>query len=537
MDFLFDMVHHNPGEQEFVSSFCDSRNLSDYGYNSQVFKHINCVTAFDELGLDLWPAGSKQRLWLDDFTAKRRAEIRHAKASGLDVYYHIDLFVLPKLLVEKCSSRICDRQGRVSLDKELTLEIHRVMFDEIVSRFPEIDGFIIRVGETYLYDTPYHCGNGAVKYDSLPSEEEKEQFVKLLKFLREEVCVKHDRKVFFRTWDCFPDRFHADLKYYLDVTDNIEPHDNLLFSIKHTQLDFWRYVEINPTLAKGRHNQIIEVQCQREYEGKGAYPSYVMGKVINGFPETKQKVGLKDIVQDSRVKGLYGWSRGGGWYGPYIKNEFWPKLNAYVIVSWFKDTSREELDIFNEYCQTYLGLDADNTARFRKFVELCDEAMLKGHYCSAFDKNRPLNIIPTNNWTRDDRLGGINQLGPVLRYLFENNLLEEALDEKRRSVELWEQALKELDSISFTDSETYNYVYASAEYGLKLFRFIEEAWRFIIYKEEGRCIELWRDYLSLSENRYSSSLYKGCYWHMPHEPYAEGILDMIDNHLVNIATS
>ena len=32
----------------------------------------------------------------------------------------------------------------------------------------------------------------------------------------------------------------------------------------------------NPQLGTGKHAQIIEVELQREYEGKSAYPNYAM---------------------------------------------------------------------------------------------------------------------------------------------------------------------------------------------------------------------------------------------------------------------
>ena len=155
--------------------------------------------------------------------------------------------------------------------------------------------------------------------------------MKLIRFLREEICVKHGKQLFFRTWDIFPDKLHARLDHYLEVTDQIEPHPQLAFSIKHTALDFWRHVKVNECLTQGKHPQIIEVQCQREYEGKGAYPNYVMDGVINGFEENAKKIGLKDLLAHPKILGVYSWSRGGGWYGPYIKNEFWPDLNAFVL--------------------------------------------------------------------------------------------------------------------------------------------------------------------------------------------------------------
>ena len=100
MKYIMSMVHHNPGEPPFESIFNDAENLSAYGYNAQVFKHINTVITFDKLGLDLFPKGSEDRLWLDSFTQSLVEEMKQAKAAGKEVYYHIDLFVLPKKIVE-----------------------------------------------------------------------------------------------------------------------------------------------------------------------------------------------------------------------------------------------------------------------------------------------------------------------------------------------------------------------------------------------------------------------------------------------------
>ena len=52
----------------------------------------------------------------------------------------------------------------------------------------------------------------------------------------------------------------------------------------------------------------------------------VMDGVINGFSEMtpSEKKGLKDIIDSPLIRGLYTWSRGGGWWGPYIHGqEFW----------------------------------------------------------------------------------------------------------------------------------------------------------------------------------------------------------------------
>lgn len=43
------------------------------------------------------------------------------------------------------------------------------------------------------------------------------------------------------------------------------------------------------------------------------------------------------------------WSRGGGWGGPYIKNEFWIELNAYVISHWASNPLKTEKEILYDF--------------------------------------------------------------------------------------------------------------------------------------------------------------------------------------------
>jgi hypothetical protein len=95
-------------------------------------------------------------------------------------------------------------------------------------------------------------------------------------------------------------------------------------------LDFWRYVAFNPSLTQGKHQQIIEVECAREYEGirlllarvllrsdytlhagKGAMPNYIGHGVINSWSEVMDGKGLTDVVRDPLTTGLWLWSSGG----------------------------------------------------------------------------------------------------------------------------------------------------------------------------------------------------------------------------------
>lgn len=567
MRFILDMVHHNPGEPPFASRFLDPAHLADYGFNGQVFKHINCIATFAQLGVDVFPAGTPERAWLDDFTPGIEREIAAAKARGLMVFYHIDLFVLPRRLVEHFRSEICDPvSGRILLDRPRTLEIHRVLFAELRARFPEVDGYIIRVGETYLFDTPHHVGNGPIprlgpawsptyhyaetlggtQAGPVWTPAQVEAYVTLLQLLRDEVCVRHDRMVFFRTWDIFPDKLHARLDHYLEVTERIAPHPKLVFSIKHTALDFWRRVKVNECLTQGRHRQIIEVQCQREYEGKGAYPNYVMGGVINGFEENAVKIGLKDMLGHPLISGVYGWSRGGGWYGPYIPDEFWPDLNAYVLARFVAHPSRSEELILQDYAVGKIGLVPEDARRFRRLCLLSARAILLGRQCEAFDRELHEEVLPAACWMRDDRLGGRGQLAVVLRFLADHGRLDCALAEKAEAVRIWEEITALAGAIRWPDGSCGEFVRVSAEYGRLLFEIIYQGWRVLISGQRdddpaelaeaiGRYDERWQEYRALAANPLCASLYHGEYFSLPGAPAAPGMDESVAYYKMRLA--
>ena len=564
MTYILDMVHHNPGEPPFKSAFLQPSHLVDYGFNGQVFKHINCIATFAKLGVDVFPAGSVERAWLDEFTPGIEREIAAAKAAGLMVFYHIDLFVLPRRLVEHFRSEICDAEsGRILLDRPRTLEIHRAMFDELAERFPEVDGYIIRVGETYLFDTPHHVGNGPIPrvgqgwsptylYEETLGRKESEPvwtsaqveaYFNLVNFLRDEVCVKHDRMLFFRTWDIFPDKLHARADHYLEVTDRITPHEKLIFSIKHTALDFWRHVKFNECLTRGKHRQIIEVQCQREYEGKGAYPNYVMDGVINGFEENAVRTGLRDVLGDPLIVGVYAWSRGGGWYGPYIPHELWPDLNAYVLARCVRDPSLSEEEIFHEYAVGRLGLTGEDPGRFRKLCLLSARGILKGRHCEAFDRELGESVLPSACWMRDDRLGGCDQLGIVLKFLSDNGRCDEALAEKAEAAAIWREISVLAESIAWPDGPTGEFAKVSAEYGRILFEIVHHGWRVLIAGRRGdesgsydmaelaeatrRYDQCWKEFRELESHSMCPSLYRGEYFSLPGSPVSPGLDDSV----------
>ncbi len=519
MKFIMDMVHDNPGEERFNTSFRNPEKLIEYGFNTQVFKHNNTTVTLKVLGEDFFsePGGHE---WLSKMENIAYNEHNSAHKEGLMTMCHIDLFVLPKLLVEKYKDEICDENGKISIYKDKTKEIHRLIFDEIFEKY-EVDGLIIRVGETYLYDTPYHTGNGAVTYGDI--EAEKNAFVELINFLKEEVCIKHNKYLVFRTWDCFGDKFHANPDYYLDITNRIEPCEKLIFSIKYTAFDFWRRVKFNQCLGIGKHQQVIEVQCQREYEGKGAYPNYIMNDVINGASELKEKKGLKDIMDNPLICGIYAWSRGGGWRGPYIKNEFWCDLNAYVISQYAQNPTRTEEEIFEEYATKTMGMDKENAKKFHNICKKSSDAILRGRYIEGYDKSLNEDIMPCKNWIRDDDIGGLRQLNEVFDYLEEHNLVEDAICEKELSLKLWNEIKEEFKEVSLTDKKLRSFIETSIDYGITLYTIVYIAFKiFAKCRKSENVSELlkeydkaWEDHINLTKKENTATPYHDYYTYSP----------------------
>ena len=564
MQFRFDMVHHNPGEAPFTTAFRDPRHLASYGFNGQVFKHLNCVAKFAATGVNVFPPGSPDQVWLDQRTASIENEIAAAKEVGLQVFYHLDLFVLPKRLVAHFGNELHDSEGRISLRRRKTRELQAMLFDELAQRFPQVDGYIIRVGETYLHDTPYHIGNGAVpgmvadwsadyQYAEMlrgtPAAASWNQthvsaFVELLQFLRDEVCERLGKYVFFRTWDMFPDKLHARPDHYLHVTDQIEPHAKLLFSIKHTALDFWRHVKPNDCLGRGRHAQVVEVQCQREYEGKGAFPNYFADRLLHGFEENTPSRGLSELVKNPLIRGIYTWSRGGGWYGPYITRELWPDLMMYVLGHFGSDPRREETELFSMYAREKLTLSSSDVKKFRELCELSSVAVLKGRYCAAFDAQLRGELLPTANWMRDDRLGGREQLRPVLLWLWEKKQFDAALREKSEAVTLWERIVQLALEIEWADADTAEFVQVSAMYGYALFSIVLEGWRVMAAGTAGeqtgvwdkptitdaalRYQQNWENFRMLARSPHCPSLYRGCYLFRAGEAPVAGLDESVE---------
>jgi hypothetical protein len=470
---VLDMVHNNPAEGYTVTSFSSPSKLIQYGYDGMVindFKFVHCAITYDDFDPDIFPEGSLSRQWVEEAARHLDKRIMECREAGIKTYCFIDIVVLPKSMVEKYHSELCDAQGLITLEKPLTIEIHRNMIRGIFRRFPELDGLVIRTGETYLQNVPYHTGNNPITMG-------EQSHIKLLQLFREEVCEKAGKVLIYRTWDF--GNFHVNPEYYLAVTDQIQPHKNLFFSIKHTEGDYHRTFPFNPTLGIGNHQQIVEVQCQREYEGKGAHPNYIMEGVINGFEEfdgMKGNTGLKDLLNNPNFRGIWSWSRGGGWVGPYITNELWCDLNAYVISSWANNPMRDEEEIFYDYTRL-LNLSDEDAEKFRELCLLSAKGVVRGHNSLI----HPVNVW----WTRDQFFGGLDELKDSFTSIIDQGQVEAVIEEKQECVDIWGKIVQLSNEIESGDDTFRDYLKVSSKYGLIKYSIVQQAWIIMLRGLQG----------------------------------------------------
>lgn len=475
-----DMVHHNPGDTPFESKFLDPGFLSGVGYQAKVvndFKAPQSACTFEELDASIFPVGSVERKWVDDFAAECEANAKACHEQGIECYYFTDIIVLPRSLIKKYVSEICDKHGKVSFGRQKTLELHRMMLREMLRRIPSVDGYVIRTGEMYSHNVPYHGGNTPLDFRN-GLDGFVETHAKLINLLREELCVRGGKKVFYRTWDFR--RFHKRPDLYLAITEQVQPHDNLYFSIKHTSEDYLRYTTFNPTLGIGRHKQIVEVQCQREYEGKGAYPNYIVKGAVGGFEENAGVPGLKGIAELSKkphFAGVWTWSRGGGWEGPYLKNELWCEMNAFVMNEWAHHPDAGEEAAFEKFMERK-GVAVESRAAFRKLATLSADAVVRGM------GNLPPESVKAC-WTRDHFIGDYKWLKRDYERLVTNGLVKVALANKREAVRIWEEIARLAESVRLADKSDECYVRTSAQYGLRLYRIYEAGWTVTLLGYQG----------------------------------------------------
>lgn len=456
-DMLLNLVHHNPGEPLFQSQFTDPNLLKELGYRTQVIKReVQCGVTYDKHPEYAVPYESAEREWIERHAAELKVQMQRTKRAGLENIPFTDMLVIPNSLMKRYGAEMKDEYGNITIFKERTQDILRAQIEELFWRFPELDGLMIRHGETYLHDTPEHVGGSPAR-----TPDEHAMFINIL---RDELCVKRGKTLIYRTWDF--SNLHTLPSVYNATMSQVEPHEKLYISIKHTTRDFFRGQPFNPNIGVGELQQIVEISTnQAGCYGKNSHPYYIGRGVIDGWCEmpADQKKGLRDLYDKENVRGFWTWTWGDGWGGPYFDNELWIKLNEYVIRNFTLTPERSEEEIFNEYATDVLHLSKADVKRFRELNLLSEEACYYGQHTQLFNH--------TIWHTRDHFLACLE-----LDNAAKNGVVEQALEEKHENLKRWYRIEELAREIKLESAEDQEFLEVSTTYGRIKYEIYEQIW-------------------------------------------------------------
>ncbi len=484
-DVLLNMVYHNPGEPKWETQYTEPAYLKAMGYTGQVPKmEVQCGLTYDFWQDNIIPEKSEEKFWIERHASEVRMLLNNAERSTMPLYPFTDVLVLPMSITKKYGEEM-KIDSHLSIKRERTQELLRAQIEEIFMRFPNLGGLTIRHGETYLHDTPFHSGE-------TPARTPEEHAI-MINLLRDEVCVKRNKKLFYRTWDF--GYFHTNPTFYLKVTNEVEPHALLYFCIKHVNYDFNRGFPFNTTIGLGNHQQIVEISMnQAGCYGNNSHPYYIGKGIINNWSEMDEKKGIRDLINDPNIKGFWIWTGGDGWVGPYFDNELWMNLNEFVVRDFVLNPEQNEEEIFYKYAKKHLKLSDADAQKFRELCLLSTDAVYYGQASRYFDAD------PW--WCRDQYLTAID-----LKEVIDREIKEEVLLEKIENLKKWEKLEQLAYEIKMPDIDDQAFLQVSTTYARIKYEIITLIWQMQIMKAEKEKgqelnIEMTKDLILEYENKW-----------------------------------
>ncbi len=362
---LIDMIHDNHGEPPFKTRYRDPATLRAYGYQAIVLPDaLTVIPAAHDASLaptPLMPVGPLNTLGHDP-EAMIDARVAAASAAGMATFFYADALLLPRSIVAKRPADfLCDdASGRLCPAKPAVFAAFQDQVRELFDRWPAAAGLILRSGEVYPEATPHMTGNPlhtpacpACRAMPLP-----DRLVRLIEALHDVLITELDKLYIHRAWQpAIPGlpNMHDDPAVYRAIAARVPDSPNLAFSFKFTRGDFRHAplaapgaagdrapVSFNPCLLADARPKWIEFQCEREFEGKGAFPNFQAPAWGSLLAHLAHAVGPAEF---HRRFSLWGWSRGGGWGGPYVQREEWIDANVYALAALYEKPDAEPADI------------------------------------------------------------------------------------------------------------------------------------------------------------------------------------------------
>lgn len=468
---LIDMIHDNHGEPPFKTRFRDPALLGRYGYQALVIP--DALAALPSAYFD---GAAESAASPTTSNARRPAEleaaidlrVQDAVAAGLQVFFYGDALLLPRSVVHKRPAAfVCDdHSGRLCPGKPAVFEALGDLVGELFDRWPQAAGLVMRTGEVYPEATPHMVGSPlhATTCPSCRHLSLIDRLVNFIQLMHDVVIVELGRTYVHRAWQpavAGLPNMHDDPTVYRTIADRLPRSERLCMSFKFTRGDFRAAggggaggaegsgYAFNACLNADDRPKWIELQCEREFEGKGAFPNFqaplwkaflrhLNPKIpLAADPETPvivdpdaPKIADPETALPARFS-LWGWSRGGGWGGPYIQREEWLDANVYALAQLYQNPAADSRDIATAWTSLSFGVpeSAPPTPAIVELLALSPTAIRKLLYCAALPDD---SIAP---WVRDDLLD-VNALWAAALRVVDLERADAACEEKTQALQM-----------------------------------------------------------------------------------------------------
>jgi len=437
----------NPGEPEISSQYKHPKVLKELGYNALVLYNTTGLSGVSAPGdiedreLSRW-VGQQ----FDD-TARR---VDEADQAGLDVYISYDMLVLPTAYVAKHEKELCCKTGAGFLCPASEPAMARCVsaLDALITRLPKIAGVVLRLGDTDARRLPYLTGNDvyAPHCPRCSQMGRADRVVSAINQSHDLVVNQRSRRLIVRAWNVRPSGFHDSAELAERIVQRLpgdKDDDRLILSFKFTHTDFWRYQPWNQAslacgaLERGGRPILYELQCQREFEGKGGLPNYQPPLWRDGLPEAmeQERGGLANLVGKVNLAGLWAWVRGGGWGGPFVQDEAWIDANVVAVPQLADDPLQQTQALARQWVQQRMQIDEPELINaLCRILERSAEAARLAFYFGPFVATKASPWHPAADWIGDDQLNADAAWRMIQRIPEEQ--LDAAIGEKERAADM-----------------------------------------------------------------------------------------------------
>lgn len=433
----------NPGEPAVDSRYQDPEQLKALGYTGVVL--YETVGLSGVMGPDDTHDPELQR-WLTELQDAVGRSIHKATQAGLDVYLAYDLLVLPTdVAMQNPRAYTCDsKPGVICPAQSKVHERSTAALQHGLKRWPEVAGVVVRFGDNDAERMPHLTGNDIYlpRCTRCKNLDVVSRIAKAVEPVHKAVVEDLGKRLIVRAWNVNPGGMHDDPTLAQRIARALpgDPKDDrLVLSFKCSQTDFWRYQPWNAaSLRCGDRPILYELQCQREFEGKGGIVNWQAPLWRDGQAERADMSvvnGLAEASDHVNFAGLWAWVRGGGWGGPFVTDETWIDANAHAVPRLADNPKADPQDLAKAWITERLGFtEGDLTQLMLDVLNASSEMIRKAFYIEAYANQRANPWHPAADWIRDDLLDASAASRMIER--IPEPLLYTVVQEKQEAVDL-----------------------------------------------------------------------------------------------------